>query len=323
MKSAAAIAAGIAVCLFTTAVAAETYPSKPVRFIVAFSPGGGTDIIARVVADKLTRAWSQPVVVENRPGAGSNIGTQAVAKAPPDGYTILVTSTSFAVNPGMYKSAGYDPLKDFVPIINGGHTPTLFFTVPALPVDSLPALLQLAKSQKLSYATAGAGTVSHLTAENLFNVIAKADIQHIPFSGAGPAFQALAGGHVPVGALAFGTPALYDFVKAGKLKPIAISSGTRFPLLPDVPTIAESGFPNYAPESTWIGFFAPAGTPKDIVATLNQAIDAALRQPDARDRLAKIGFDWSPNTAEQFDGYIKEEVVKWGKVVKATGVRAE
>lgn len=322
VKTLARLAAAAAAFLLATAALADAYPSKPVRFVVAFAPGGGTDIIARVVAEKLTAAWGQTVFVENKPGAGSNIGTRQVAHSPADGYTILVTSTSFAVNPALYKNAGYDPLKDFAPIINGGYSPTLVFAAPSVQAGKLQDLIALGKTQKLSYATAGIGTVSHLTAENVLNAMAKMDVPHIAYSGAGPALQAVVGGQVPVGALAYATPGLHDWVKSGKIKPIAISSTGRFPALPEVPTIAESGFPGYA-DVTWIGFFAPAGTPHDIVAKINQSIAQAVQTRDVRDRLAKIGFDWAPNTAEQFDGYVKEEVGKWAKVVKATGVRAE
>jgi tripartite-type tricarboxylate transporter receptor subunit TctC len=322
MRFIATFAALAAACLFSSAASAQAFPSKTVHFLVAFAPGGGTDIIARVVAERLTQVWGQAVVVENKPGAGSNIGTRFVAQSPADGYTILVTSTSFAVNPTLYASPGYDPIKDFVPIINGGYSPTIIFANPSVPADKLQALIALGKKEKLSYATAGVGTVSHLTAENVLNNMAKMDITHIAYSGAGPAFQAVVGGHVPVGALAFATPGLYDWLKSGKLKPIAISSNGRFAGLPDVPTIAESGFPGYS-DVTWIGFFAPAGTPKEIVTRINEAIGRIMQTPEVRERLTKIGFDWAPNTAAQFDAFVKEDVIKWGKVVKATGTRAE
>jgi tripartite-type tricarboxylate transporter receptor subunit TctC len=316
------LAAAAAASLLVVAAHADDYPGKPVKFIVAFAAGGGTDVIARVVADKLTQAWGQPVIVENKPGAGSNIGTRQVAHSAADGYTILVTSTSFAVNPSLYKNPGYDPLKDFVPVINGGYSPTLVFTTPAVPANNLQDLIALGKTQKLSYATAGVGTVSHLTAENVLNAMAKMDIPHVPFSGAGPAFTAVVGGQVPIGALAFATPGITEWLKSGKIKPIAISSTGRFSAVPDVRTIAESGFPGYA-DVTWIGFFAPTGTPREIVTKINLSIAGAIQTRDVHERLEKIGFDWAPNTAEQFDTYVKEEVAKWAKVVKATGVHAD
>jgi tripartite-type tricarboxylate transporter receptor subunit TctC len=323
MKTVAQIltcAAGVA--LLCTTVGAQTYPNKSVRMIVAFAPGGGTDVIARVVANKLTQAWGQTVVVENKAGAGSMIGTRFVATSPADGYTILVTSTSFVVNPTLYKQPGYDAVKDFAPIINGGYSPTLVFTTPSIPAKTLPELMALGKAKKMSYATAGIGTISHLTAENVFNTVAKADISHAPFSGAGPAFQAVVGGHVPVGALAFATPGLLDWVKGGKLKPIAISSDTRISALPDVPTFTEAGYPGHV-EYTWIGFFAPAGTPKEIVAKSNEAIAKVMQEKEVRDVLTNIGFDWAPNTVDQFSAYVKEELVKWGGVVKATGIKVD
>ena len=245
MKVVVRVLASAAAVVFCAMAGAQSYPSKPVRMIVAFAPGGGTDVIARVVATKLAQTWGQPVVVENKAGAGSMIGTRFVAQSPADGYTILVTSTSFAVNPTLYTQPGYDAVKDFAPIINGGYSPTLVFTTPSVEAKTLRDLMALGKAKKMSYATAGIGTISHLTAENVFNTVAKADISHIAYSGAGPAFQAVVSGHVPVGALAFATPGLYDWVKGGKLKPIAVSSDARIRALPDVPTFTEAGFPGH------------------------------------------------------------------------------
>lgn len=305
----------------TAAETAEQYPSKPVRLVVAFSPGGGVDTIARTIAEGLTRIWEQPVVVENRPGAGSSIGTRQVARAPADGYTFLVTSTSYAVNPYLYKEPGYSA-DDFEPIINAGYSPTLIFSMPSTPVTTLKELVELSKAQDMSYATAGVGTISHLSTENLLNVVAGTNMTHVGYNGAGPAFQAVVGGHVPVGALPFATPGLLEWIKEGKLKPLAISGDKRIAALPEVPTIAESGFEVNA-DYTWVGFFAPAGTPQDIVVKANEAIGAAMREDKVQQVLSGLGFDWEPNTAEQFNDYVRSELTNWEKVVQSSGVVVE
>jgi tripartite-type tricarboxylate transporter receptor subunit TctC len=315
----AALAAGL---LLAAVVNADPYPSKPIKFLVAFAPGGGTDVIARIIGQHLADDWGRPVVVENRPGAGSNIGTRQVASAEPDGYTVLVTSTAFAINPSLYKNAGYDPIQSFVPIINAGYSPSILFVHPSVPVKTLQELIARGKAEPLSYASAGVGTVPFLTAEYLLNKMAGINITHIPFAGAGPALNAVIGGHVPVGAAAFATPGLTEWFASGKLRPIAITSATRSALQPDVPTALESGFPGMV-DYTWIGFFAPANTPKEIVAKLNQAINRIIKVPAVQEQLTKIGFDWAPNSAEEFAAYILAEVNKWSTVVKSTGARAD
>ena len=300
---------------------AADYPTKPIKLIVSFAPGGGTDVIARIIGKYLSEDLGQPVIVENKAGGGGNIGARFVATAEPDGYTILVTSTAFAINPSLFKNAGYDPIKQFTPIINAGYSPTIIFVHPDVKANNLKELLTLAKTKDLSYATAGIGTVPFLTSENL-NKMASVNITHIPFAGAGPALNAVIGGQVPVGSAAFATPGLIDWLNSGKIRPIAISSAVRSRFVPNVPTIIESGYPGVV-DDTWIAFFAPAKTPKDIVVKLNQAISKIIKQPVVLEQISKIGFDWNLNTSDEFAQYIQGEVTKWGKIVKETGITQE
>lgn len=299
--------------------AAKDYPSRPLRFLVPHAAGGPTDIMARVVGQKLSEQWGQTIVIDNRPGAGGNIGSAMVARASPDGYTILVNSSAFAVNVSLFRNPGYDP-KDFAPIVNGGLIPNLIFVHPSVPVATLQELIKLAKSKKLSYASAGMGTTPHLTAERLLKTMAGLDITHVPYNGASLAANAVVAGQVPVGSAAVTAPA--PMINAGRLKGIVVTSLQRSPALPNVPTVAESGFPGYE-DYTWIAFFAPRGTPGTVVAKLNGDIAAVLQTPAVKERLATLGFEFTPNTPQQFTAYLGKEVVKWAKVVKDSGARAD
>ena len=299
--------------------AEPAYPNRPLRFLVPHAPGGPTDIMARVVGQKLVEAGGWTVVIDNRAGAGGNIGTAMVARATPDGYTILVNSSAFAVNVSLFRNPGYDP-QDFAAIINGGVIPNIIFVHPAVPAATLQDLIALGKSKKLSYASAGMGTTPHLTAERLLKTMAGLDITHIPYNGAALATNAVVAGEVPVGSAAVTAPA--PLIKAGRLKAIVVTSLQRSPALPDVPTVAESGFPGYE-DYTWIAFFAPRGTPRALVIKLNADITAVLRVPAVKERLAALGFDFTPNTPEQFAEFLKAEVVKWAKVVKESGARVD
>lgn len=298
---------------------AKDYPSRPLRFLVPHAPGGPTDIMARVVGQKLVEAGGWTVVIDNRPGAGGNIGTAMVAHANPDGYTILVNSSAFAVNVSLFRNPGYDP-KDFAPIINGGVIPNLIFVHPSVPASTLQELIALGKSKKLSYASAGMGTTPHLTAERLLKTMAGLDITHIPYNGAALAANAVVAGEVPVGSAAVTAPA--PLIKAGRLRAIVVTSPQRSRALPDVPTVAESGFPGYE-DYTWIAFFAPRGTPRAVVEKLNADIANVLQLPAVKERLASLGFEYTQNTPEQFTDYLKREVVKWAKVVKDSGARVD
>jgi len=299
---------------------AQTYPSKPVHVIVAFAPGGPVDVVARVMGDKLQTILGQPVVIENRPSSTGNLGTQVVAKSAPDGYTILANSSAFAVNVSLSANAGYDPERDFAPIIQAGTQPNLIVVNAAFPAKTLAEVLEMAKTKKLAYASPGAGTTPHLTGEHLFRAIAKLDVTHIPYKGAGPAAAAVVAGEPPIGSLAVTAP--MPFIKSGQLRAIAISSATRHRLLPDVPTFKELGYPEIE-EYTWVGFFAPAGTPPDVVQKLNDAMNRVLRMPDVRERLEALTFEPIGGTPQQFAEYVRSEVAKWAVVVKETGAKLE
>jgi tripartite-type tricarboxylate transporter receptor subunit TctC len=320
MKTASAVLLALSIVGHAAVQAADAYPSRTISFLVPQPPGGPTDVMGRVVGQRLTEALGQPVVLENRPGAGGNIGTVLAARATPDGYTILLQSSAYAVNPSLYSKAGYDPIKDFVPVINGGSIPNLIFAHPSFAANTLQELIALGKKQKLMYASSGTGTTPHLTAELLLKTMAGLDITHISFGGAAPAVNGVVAGQVLLGSTALTAPA--PLIKAGRLKGIVVTSPQRTPALPEVPTAAESGFPGYV-DYTWIAFFAPAGTPRAIVDKLNSEIAKTLQVPAVRERLAALGFDPQPNTPDEFAAFLKTEIVKWAKVVKTSGAKAD
>lgn len=314
-------AAAVALSLFLAASAvAQTYPERPVRFLVPYGPGGPTDVIARIVGQRLSELVGRPVVIENRPGATGNIGTTLVARAQPDGHTVLVHTTAFAVNPSLFRDAGYDPIKQFTPVIVAGSTPNMLFAHPSVPVRTLKELIALAKAKPLSYASPGPGTTPHLTAEMLLRTLYHVDVVQVPYTSGAAAAAAVVGGQVPIGCLAM--PSVVPHAKAGKLRGIVVTSGQRTPAMPEVPTVAESGHPGYE-DYTWVAFFAPSGTPRAIVEKLNAEIARLLKEPAVNQRLAVLGFDHSPNTPDEFEQYLRREVVKWAKVVKDTGARVD
>jgi len=309
--------------LFAPAIAlaqGAAYPSRPVRVIVPFAPGGIADVAARLVAAKLTEAWHQAVIVENRGGAGGNVGTVAVARSPADGYTAMATTTAVTVNPSLYANAGYDLLKDFAPVIDLASSPNLIAVRQGLDVKSLDELFARAGTAKLSYGSAGSGTTPHLTAEHLFRVTKGLDIVHVPYGGAGPAVSAGAAGQVDV--VSVSMPPAMPMVKAGRLRAIAVTGAKRAAALPDVPTVAEQGFPGFE-DYTWVGFFMPAGTPREIVARMNSEIEKLLAAPDVKERLAALGFEPVGGSPAQFSAYLKKELAKWGQMVKETGARVD
>ena len=314
------LAALLSSLLFNGAALAQAWPSKPVRIIIPFAPGGPTDIIARIAGQKLTEILGQPMVIESRAGAGGNIGTAAVAKSAPDGYTILLTSSAFAVNVSLSPNAGFDAERDFIPVVNLAKQANMIFVHPELPAKSLAELLALAKTSRLAFASPGSGTTPHLTAENLFNVNAKLDVTAIHFRGAGLSAAAVVAGEPRIGAGAVSTP--LPFVKSGKLRALAVSSAARLAVLPDVPTFAEAGFPGVE-DYTWIAVFLPAGTPPAIVQRLNEACNQALQSADMRERLVTLAFEPVGGTSQQFSAYVKTEIAKWGKVVREGNIKAE
>jgi tripartite-type tricarboxylate transporter receptor subunit TctC len=299
---------------------AQPYPSKPIRMVVAFPPAGPVDIVARLLAPKISDALGQPVVVENRAGAGGNVPTSQVAKAPADGYTLLAHSSAYAVNPSLSANAGYDPEKDFVAIAVVAAQPNLILVHADFPAKSLAELLQMARTSKLAYASPSSGTTPHLTAENLFRVRAKVDITHVPFKGGGPATAAVLGGQPPIGSMAAGGPMAN--IKAGKLRVLAVSSSRRLASLPDVPTLNEAGFPGME-DYTWVGLFAPAGTPAEIAQRLNAAVLNAVKSPEVKERLEGLAFEVTAAPLRETSDYVKSELVKWAKVVRDTGAKLD
>ena len=298
----------------------KDYPTRPVRLLVPYAAAGPTDLMARIVGAKLSEAWGQNVVIDNRAGASGNIGAALVMRSNPDGYSLLVHSSAYVVNPSLYRSAGYDAVKSFAPIINAGASPNMLYVHPSFHVRTLKELIAAGKAKPLNYASPGIGTTPHLTVELLLKTMNKLELTHVPFNGAAPALTAVLGGQIALGCGAL--PPLVAPVKAGKLRGIAVTSLKRSEALPEVPTVVESGFPGYE-DYTWIGFFAPAGTPRAIVEKLNRDIDRVLKLPDVKERLAVLAFEYTANTPQQFAEYVKREVTKWGKVVKDSGARAD
>jgi tripartite-type tricarboxylate transporter receptor subunit TctC len=317
------IAAALLLSLLPAALPAfAAWPDKPIRLIVAFPPGGGTDIVARLLAPELSKRLGQPITIDNKAGAGGNIGTDAAAHAAPDGNTLLMGNIApNAINASTFKHLPFDPDKDFSPISLVAVTPNILVVNPSVPVNTVGELVALAKAQpgKLNFPSAGRGTSSHLAGE-LFNVMAKVDMVHVPYKGGGQAFTDLLGGQVQV---FFATmPAAMPFVKAGKLRALAVASDQRSATLPELPTIAESGLPGYS-AITWYGLLAPKGTPRDIVQRLNREINEILKQPATRELLLAQGFEPAGNTPAEFAAFISSEIVKWGRVVKAAGLVPE
>jgi tripartite-type tricarboxylate transporter receptor subunit TctC len=313
-------AAAALVCAAIPALAAsQEWPrQRPVTLVVGFGPASSTDIIARLVAPKLTESLGQTVVVENKPGAGGNIAAQQVKRAPADGYTLLVISVSYAVNPSLYANAGYDPIKDFAAVALAASTPNIITVHPSVPANNLAELLDLAKKQPLAYASSGIGTTTHLSMERL-KTAAKVDITHVPYQPA-QAVGAAVAGQTQISSTSM--PPAIPQVKGGKLRAIAVTSAQRSPALPDVPTMSEQGVKGFD-DLTWFGFFAPAGTPPEIVNRLNAEINKALQTPDVKEKMTTLGLDLRPMSAAEFAAYVREEVPKWAQAVKDSGAKVD
>ena len=313
-------AALAAIFLFVTPALAQTYPSKPVRMIVPFPAGGPADLVARLLSSKLPETWGQPLVIENRGGAGGNIGTAAVARAAPDGYTILLTTSGLMSNPSLYKDTGFAPVRDFAPVTVVGNSATIVVRNPSLAgVNTMHDIEQLARTSKVDFATPGIGLAGHLAGE-LFKTLAKVDMQAVPYAGAAPAMAAVLAGQVKLGFMA--APPTLPQIRAGKLVAIAVTSPKRLTALPDVPTVAESGYPGFQVDNMY-GVLAPHGTPPEAVKKLHDDIVRAVREPDATKALEAASIDIVANTPEEFAAYITSETTKWAQVVKASGARVE
>jgi len=315
-----------ALCLATLLASAGTacaqpYPNRPVRIVVPFAPGGAVDIVARLVAQKMTEAYGQTVVVDNRGGAGGTIGTDVVAKAKPDGYTLLVASMGVAVNAALYPKLPYDTLKDLAPLTMLAEQPNILVVHPSLPVKSVRELVALAKARpgQVSYASGGIGSNSHL-ATVLFEQKAKIRLLHVPYKGLGPAMTDLVGGQVQL--IVSNVSTALPFVRSGRLRLLAVTSKKRFALLPDTPTVEEAGVPGYD-SSGWYGMWAPAGMSAELVALLNRDVTRILTSTAMRDQLAAQGLQAIPTPPEAFATELRQEIDKWARVVKASGVKAE
>ena len=315
IASAVVLGAGL---LGGTSALAQAYPTKPVTIIVPFAAGGTTDILARIIGQALTAELGQSVVVDNRAGAGGNIGGQAAAKAAPDGHTLFMgTVGTHAINASLYKKMPFDPVKDFAPLTRVANVPNLLVANPAQPYKSVKDLIAYAKANpgKVNFGSSGNGSSIHLSGE-LFKSLAKVDMQHVPYKGSAPAVTDLLGNQI--GIMFDNMPSAIQHVRSGKLVPLAVTTAKRSPELPSVPTIAEAGVPGYEATS-WFGMFAPAGTPVPVLAKLNAAIVKVLAQPDVKKKINEQGAEVYSETPEQFAAFIQAESVKWGKVVKESG----
>jgi tripartite-type tricarboxylate transporter receptor subunit TctC len=319
IMSTLSVSLGLAFGLGVASAQAQAYPVKPIRIIVSFPPGGPTDSSIRIIAEKLGELMKQPIFIENKAGAGGNVGTQLAARAEPDGYTFLASSSAFVANPSMYDGkAGYDPIKDFIPVITVSTQPNVISVNEKVPAKTLDELQALIKKDKMSFSSPGSGTTPHLTCENIFRVKWKTDITHIPYRGAGPASLAVVAGETPVACTAaFG---VFQFHKTNKVRILGISSDKRLPSLPEVPTFAELGYPDIN-DYTWTTVFAPSGTPTPIVEKMNQAINQILAMPEFKEKLDKGGLIPVGGTTKETADYIATEIKRWSGVVKATGAK--
>ena len=316
-----ALVLGVALVAAGACAQAENYPNRPIRFILPFPPGGGTDILGRIIAERLGVHLGQPVVVENRGGAGGNVGAEAAARSAPDGYTIVLVAPSLAISPSLYAKLGYDPVKDFAPISLVGTVPNVIVVHPSLPAQTLAEFIALAKSKPgaMNFGSGGAGTSNHLAGE-LFNIVAGVKLVHVPYKGVNLAMNDVLGGQVQL--VVIGIPAAAPHIKAGRLRALAVIAPQRSPALPDVPTAAEAGLPGFD-VTTWYGVLAPAGTPRAIVVRLNAELARIMHAPDLQERLAATGTEPLTGTPEQFAHYIAQEIAKWEKVVRAAGLKAD
>jgi tripartite-type tricarboxylate transporter receptor subunit TctC len=297
------------------------YPVKPLRLIVPYPPGGGTDTLARLLVQKLSEVLGQQVVLDNRPGAGANIGVEAAAKSPPDGYTLLLATIANAISASLYTKLNYDLVKDFSSVTLLATTPHMLVVHPAVPARSVKEFVALARArpQQLAYSSSGSGTPSHLAGE-LFASMTGVRLVHVPYKGGGPSVIALLSGEVSVG---FATmPSVIPHVKAGKLRALAVTTAQRSPSFPQLPTISEAGVPGYDAGS-WYGLLVPAGTPKEVVARLNAETVKLLKLPEVKERLDSAGFEVLVSTPEEYAAFTRNEIEKWAKVVKASGARAD
>ena len=309
------------VLLMGHAHAQEPYPSKPLRLILPFPPGGGTDILGRLLAERLAANFGQPVVTENRGGAGGNVGAEAAARATPDGYTIVLVAPSLAISPTLYAKLNYDPVKDFAPIGLVASVPNVMITHPSVPAQNLREFIALAKAQPggMNFGSGGSGTSNHLAGE-LLNLAAGIKLVHIPYKGVNLAMNGVLAGEVHLAFIGIPVPAPH--IKAGRLRALAVLARERSPILPEVPTAEEAGLGNFD-VTTWYGILAPAGTPRPIVTRLNAEFVKIMHSPEMKERLATLATDPLTSTPEEFAAYLQQEIAKWGDVIRKAGLRAD
>jgi tripartite-type tricarboxylate transporter receptor subunit TctC len=315
------LSAGAVLSALFLDASAQVYPAKSVRLIVPYAPGGGADAVARLIQSKFGEYLGQQVVIDNRAGAGSNIGNELAARSAPDGYTLLLGAAAMAINVTLYRSLAYDPVKDFAPITLLATSPNIVVVHPSLPVRSIKELITLAQSApgRVNYASGGSGTTPHLATE-LFNVMAKVKLTHVPYKSAGPALIALLSGEVPLSMLS--PLAVLPHVQNGRLRALAITSAARSEVLPQLPTVAESGLPGFE-ASQWYGVLAPAGTPALAITALNAALRKVIQTPEIRKRLVSEGSIPLGASLGEFGDYLRNEIVKWGRVVRVSGARVD
>lgn len=303
-------------------VRAETYPSRPIRLVVPFPPAGPTDLLARIVATRLSQKLGQPVVIENKPGASGMLGAEAVAKAPPDGYTLLVNASIHVINPSLYAKPRYDAIADFAPVTNLADVPLVLVVSPKLQVNTVKELIALAKSSRtpFNFASSGNATAPHLAGEAFKVAAGLSTMQHIPYKGSSPALTDLIGGQVQL--MFDSLPSSLPFIQSGALQALAVTPARRSPTLPNVPTASESAVPGFD-FSTWYGLWAPAGTPSPVVHLLAGEIAAILRSSEVREQFAKLGADPVGNSPEAFSDFTKSELAKWSKIVKQSGAKVD
>jgi len=307
--------------LVLSAGAQEQYPSRPVRFILPFPPGGGTDILGRLIAERLSASLGQPVVTENRGGAGGNVGAEAAARSAPDGYTIVLCAPSLAISPSLYSKLNYDPVKDFAPVSLVATVPNVMITHPSVPAQTLQEFIAHARTRPgtMNFGSGGNGTSNHLAAE-LFNIVTGAKLVHIPYKGVNLAMQDVLSGQIHL--VVIGIPAAAPHIKAGRLRALAVVTPQRTAALPEVPTTDEAGLKDFE-VTTWYGVLAPAGTPRPVIARLNSELVKIIHAPEVKERLAASGTEPRTSTPEEFAAYLKQEIAKWGDVVRKANLKAD
>lgn len=316
-----AVASAALFAVLSGAALAQAWPAKPIRYVVPFPPAGATDILARIMADKISGPLGQSVVVENRVGAAGNVGTEAVVKSAPDGYTILQGTVAQTISETLYTRLNFSFERDLMPVAMIALVPNVMVVNASVPVNSVQEFIALAKSRpgQINFASSGSGTSIHMSAE-MFKMMTGVDIVHVPYKGSGPALSDLIGGQVSV--MWDNLTSSVPHIRSGKLRALAVTTNKRTPTFPDVPTMQEAGVPGYE-ATAWFGILAPKGTPREVVARVNGEVNKALALPDVRERLAQQGAEASPWTPEEFGVFIHNEVVKWAKVVKASGAKVE